>query len=227
MYWHEVCNWYEAWCNWIHTLSELRLTGLDGVATVLLRSMNMEEVGSEHFRRMLDENSPIAGIFGGAENFKVFGKILDLYVHRDAESTDEVRALLEGREAIFQATNTWASFLIPFSSPVAWAAACLEARGGDALADSYAETSLDRWPKGSSIVRCAHLALRSRVAARRGGRGSAREFARAAVQVAVAEHIPLLAVLTGREFGEEGVMFMEEACKKMGRPLDVVLQELA
>ena len=33
------------------------------------------------------------------------------------------------------------------------------------------------------------------------------------------EHVPLMAVLTGR--------FMEDACEKMGRPLDVVLQELA
>ena len=33
--------------------------------------------------------------------------------------------------------------------------------------------------------------------------------------------------LPGREFGEEGVMFMEVACEKMGCPLDVVLQELA
>ena len=95
------------------------------------------------------------------------------------------------------------------------------------MADSYAEMSLDRWPRGSSLVRCAHLALRSRVAARRGGRGSAMEFARTALQVAVEEHVPLMAVLTGREFGEEGVMFMEDACEKMGRPLDVVLQELA
>ena len=45
--------------------------------------------------------------------------------------------------------------------------------------------------------------------------------------MAVEEHIPLMAVLTGREFGEEGVMLMEAACEKMGRPLDVVLQELA
>ena len=95
------------------------------------------------------------------------------------------------------------------------------------MADSYAEMSLDRWPRGSSIVRCAHLALRSRVAARRGGRAAALGFARAAVDVAMEEHIPLMAVLTGREFGEEGVMFMEVACEKMGCPLDVVLQELA
>ena len=95
------------------------------------------------------------------------------------------------------------------------------------MADSYAETSLDRWPKGSSIVRCAHLALRSRIAARRGGRGSAMEFARAAVQGAMEEHIPLMAVLTGQEFGEEGVVFIEDACEKMCRPRALVLQELA
>ena len=95
------------------------------------------------------------------------------------------------------------------------------------MADSYAKASLDRWPKGSSIVRCAHLALRSRVAARRGGRGAAREFARAASQMAMEEHVPLLAVLTGRESGEEGVTCMDEACETMGRPLGVVLQELA
>ena len=53
------------------------------------------------------------------------------------------------------------------------------------------------------------------------------EFARTAFQVAVEEHVPLIAVLTWREFGEEGVTFMEDACEKMGRPLDVVLQELA
>ena len=41
------------------------------------------------------------------------------------------------------------------------------------------------------------------------------DFARAAVQVAVAEHVPLLAVLTGREFGEECIVFMEEACETM------------
>ena len=95
------------------------------------------------------------------------------------------------------------------------------------MADSYAEMSLDRWPRGSSIVRCAHLAMRSRVAARRGGRGCAMDFARAAAQVAVEEHVPLMAVLTGREFGEEGIVFMEDASVTMGRPLDVVLQELA
>ena len=95
------------------------------------------------------------------------------------------------------------------------------------MADSYAEMSLDRWPRGSSIVRCAHLALRSRVAARRGGRGSAMEFARAAVDVAMEEHVPLMAVLTGQGFGEEGVVFMEDACEKMGRPLGILLKELA
>ena len=62
---------------------------------------------------------------------------------------------------------------------------------------------------------------------RRGGRGSAMEFARAAVQVAMEEHIPLMAVLTGQEFGEEGVMFIEDACEKMCRPRALVLQELA
>ena len=120
-------------------------------------------------------------------------KILDLYFRRAAEPTDEIRALLEGRAAIFQASNTWYSLLAPFHSPVAWAAACLEAQGDDTLADSYAETSLDRWPQGSSLVRCAHLALRSRVAARRGGRAAALGFARAAVDVAIEEHIPLMA----------------------------------
>ena len=94
------------------------------------------------------------------------------------------------------------------------------------MADSYAEMSLDRWPRGSSLIRCAHLALRSRVAARRDGRAAALGFAQAAVDVAIEEHVPLMAVLTGREFGEEGVMFMEDACGRMGRPLDVVLQEL-
>ena len=53
------------------------------------------------------------------------------------------------------------------------------------------------------------------------------EFARAAVDVAIEEHVPLMAVLTGRELGEEGIMFVEDACEKMGRPRDVVLQELA
>ena len=115
---------------------------------------------------------------------------------------------------------------MPFCSPAPWAAACLEVWGDGAAADSF-EMSLDRWPQGSSIVRCAHLALRSRIAARRGGRGSAMEFARAAVQVAMEEHIPLMAVLTGQEFGEEGVMFIEDACEKMCRPRALVLQELA
>ena len=50
---------------------------------------------------------------------------------------------------------------------------------------------------------------------------------RVAAQVAVTEHIPLLAVLTGREFDEEGARWMVEACETMGRPLDAVLQELA
>ena len=36
-----------------------------------------------------------------------------------------------------------------------------------------------------------------------------------------------MAALTGQELGVEGVMFIEDACEKMGRPLDVVLQELA
>ena len=107
---------------------------------------------------------------------------------------------------------------MPFHSSAAFATASLEPWVDDTLADSYAETSLDRWSKGSSIVRCAHLALRSRVAAMRGGRGVAMEFARAAVDVAMKEHVPLMAVLTGREVGEEGIM---------GRPRDVVLQELA
>ena len=194
---------------------------------ILLRSMNIEEVGSEKFRKMVEENSFLAGLYGGAEEHQVCFKILDLYIHRAAVPSDEVRALLEGREAIFQASNSWLSCLLPFFSPAAWAAASLEALGDDTLADSYAETSLDRWPKGSSIVRCAHLALRSRIAARRGGRGSAMEFARAAVQVAMEEHIPLMAVLTGQEFGEEGVMFIEDACEKMCRPRALVLQELA
>ena len=92
-------------CIWRQTLSELRLTGLDGVATILLRSMNMEEVGSEHIRRMLDKNSHIAGVFGGAEDYQVFGKILDLYVHRAAVPTNEICALLEGRAAIFEASS--------------------------------------------------------------------------------------------------------------------------
>ena len=188
--------------------------------------MGMEEVGAEKFRKMVEEFS-MAGIYGGAEEQQVFYKVLDLYIHRAAVPSDEVRALLEGRAAIFQANNSWLSFLHPFNSTAAKAAGCLEARGCDTLADSYAETSLDRWPKGSSIVRCAHLALRSRIAARRGGRGSAMEFARAAVQVAMEEHIPLMAVLTGQEFGEEGVMFMEDACEKMCRPRALVLQELA
>ena len=213
---------------WLLIHPQLRLTGLDRVAAILLRSMNMEEVGSEHFCRMVDESShQLAGVLGGAEDYQLLWQILDLYVHRAAEPTDEIRALLEGRAAIFHASNTWYSFLMNFASPVAWAAACLEARGDDTLADSYAEMSLDRWPRGSSIVRCAHLALRSRVAARRGGRGSAMEFARAAVQVAMEEHIPLMAVLTGQEFGEEGVMFIEDACEKMCRPRALVLQELA
>ena len=87
--------------------------------------------------------------------------------------------------------------------------------------------SLDRWPTGSSINMCGHLALRSRVAARRGGRGSATEFAWAAVDVAMEEHVALMAVLVGLESGEEGVMLMENAAKQMDRPRDVVLQELA
>ena len=41
------------------------------------------------------------------------------------------------------------------------------------------------------------------------------------------EYIPLMAVLTGQEFGEEGVMFIEDACEKMCRPRACVLQELA
>ena len=211
----------------LRTLPELRLIGLDSVAAIILSSMNMEEVGAEKFRKMVEESSFVAGLYGGTEDQQVFYKILDLYIHRAAVPSDEVRALLEGREAIFQASNSWVSCLLPFHSPAAWAAASLEALGDDTLADSYAETSLDRWPKGSSIVRCAHLALRSRIAARRGGRGSALEFARAAVQVAMEEHIPLMAVLTGQEFGEEGIMVVEDACEKMGRPRDVVLQELA
>ena len=209
---------------WQVTLSELRLIGLDSVAAIILSSMNMEEVGAEKFRKMVEENSFLGA---GAEEYQVFYKILDLYIHRAAVPSDEVRALLEGREAIFEASNSWLSCLSPFYSPAAWAAASLEALGDDTLADSYAETSLDRWPKGSSIVRCAHLALRSRIAARRGGRGSAMEFARAAVQVAMEEHIPLMAVLTGQEFGEEGVMFIEDACEKMCRPRARVLQEHA
>ena len=52
-------------------------------------------------------------------------------------------------------------------------------------------------------------------------------FARAAVQVAMEEHVPLMAVLAGRDCGgEEGALFMKSACEKMGRPLDVVLHEL-
>ena len=211
----------------LHTLPELRLIGLDKVAGIVLGCMNMEEVGTEKFRTLVENMPDLASGLGGAEDFEMFWKILDLYVHRTAGPSDEARALLKGREAIFQASNTWHNLLAPFMSPVAWAATCLEAQGDDTLADSFAETSLNCWPKGSSIVRCGHLALRSRVAARYGGRGNAMEFARAAVQVAVEEHVPLMAVLTGREFGEDGLMFIEDGCKKMGRPLDVVLQELA
>jgi len=205
----------------------LRLTGLDKVSAIVLGCMNMEEVGTEKFRGMVEESSNLAGLLGGPESYLVFMNILDLYVHRAAEPTDEVRALLEDRAAIFQASNTWFSLLGPFISPAAWAAYCLDARGDDTLADSYAEMSLDRWPKGSSLVRCAHLALRSRVAARRDGPAAALGFARAAVDVAIEEHIPLMAVLTEQKFGEEGITFVEDACEKMGRPLDVVLQELA
>ena len=39
---------------------------------ILLRSMNMEEVGSEHFCRMVEENSYVAGVCGGAEDYQVF-----------------------------------------------------------------------------------------------------------------------------------------------------------
>ena len=103
----------------------------------------------------------------------------------------------------------------------------MEARGDDREADAYAVASLERWPTGSSIVRSAHLALRARVAVRRGDLGTAVGFSRAAAQVAVEEHIPLMAVLAGRERGgEEGGEAARKACEQMGRPLEVVLQEL-
>ena len=43
----------------------MRLAGLDRVAAILLHSMSMEEVGTEHFCRMVDEISHVAGLFGG------------------------------------------------------------------------------------------------------------------------------------------------------------------
>ena len=51
--------------------------------------------------------------------------------------------------------------------------------------------------------------------------------AQAAARVAVEEHVPLMAVLAGRELGgEEGEETRQKACEQMGRPLEVVLQEL-
>ena len=79
----------------------------------------MEEVGAEKFRKMVEEFSFAAGLFGGAEELQVFCKILDLYIHRAAVPSDEVRALLEGREAIFQASNSWWSCLLPGFLPAA------------------------------------------------------------------------------------------------------------
>ena len=43
----------------------------------MLSSMNMEEVGAEKFRKMVEEVSFMAGLFGGAEEQQVFCKILD------------------------------------------------------------------------------------------------------------------------------------------------------
>ena len=88
----------------------------------------------------------------------------------------------------------------------------------------------ERWAtgrRGSSIVRSALLALRARAALRRRDLGTALGFSRAAAEVAVEEHIPLMAVLAGRALGsEEGDEMGREACEQMGRPLEVVLQEL-
>ena len=135
--------------------------------------------------------------------------------------------MLEGRERVVQVNNTWVCLLGPSFAPALFAAHCLESRGDDQEADAYAVASLDRWPMGSSIVRSAHLALRARVAVRSGDLGTAAGFSRAAARVAVEEHIPLMAVLAGRERGgEEGNEIVREACEQIGRPLEVVLQEL-
>ena len=104
--------------------------------------MNMEEVGSEKFRKMCEEVSFFTAAFGGAEAFQVLTEVLDLYVH-GAVPSDEARTLLEGREAIFQASNSWLTCLMPFHSPAAWAAASLEALGDDTLADCAAACADD------------------------------------------------------------------------------------
>ena len=66
----------DAVCIWQHSLSRLRLIGLDSVAAIILSSMNMEEVGAEKFRKMVEEVSNLAGVHGGAEEQQVYYKIL-------------------------------------------------------------------------------------------------------------------------------------------------------
>ena len=120
------------------------------------------------------------------------------------------------------------SMVLPFFSPASFAAECLEVRGDDRGAEDHALTSLERKPNGSSIVRCAHLARRARIASRRGDRSNAVGFLRAVAQVAMEEHVYLMAVLAGRECGgEEADVCMHQACDKISRPLEVVLSELA
>ena len=165
---------------------------------------------------------------GGDEAGTLLVQLILLTHNEAAGPPDEVRALLQGRERVLQASHTWWCFLHCLQAPALYAGDCLEARGDDGGADDYALASLERWPNGSSIVRSAHLARRSRVAARRGDRSAAVGFALAAAQVAMEEYVFLMAVLAGRECGgEEGGIFVQDACDQMGRPPEVVIQELA
>merc|ERR1719163_2122725 len=70
------------------------------------------------------------------------------------------------------------------------------------------------------------LALRGRIATRRGDRAAAVGYWQAAARHGIQENVPLFAWCAGRECGgEEGEHLMKEACASMGREPDVVLQE--
>ena len=149
---------------------------------------------------------------------------LFLILGSDSAPLDRVRDViahptdLQGAGSYF-----WFHWGFPMEEMAARSAKVL---GDDALAERYVERLTcynDMFP----FVRCNTLALRGRIAARRGDREAALGMWKLAADIAIAEMVPLLALCVGLDCGEEeGEIIQSAASEAVGRPFGTVLDEL-
>ena len=99
--------------------------------------------------------------------------------------------------------------------------------GDDALAERYTDDLQSRHSAMFPFVRCTTLALRGRLASRRGDRGEALKCWTLSANGAIAEMVPLLALCVGLDCGgEEGEKMQCAASEAAGRPPHRILDEL-